>query len=80
MGLKYYADMNDAPLTDLLRKASIKTENRFMDFLIVVGKIFQTLDEVQEHKLYFIKGEQLNMAHMFQNQLLNKWQKVITML
>ena len=25
LGLKYYADMNDAPLTDLLRQASIKT-------------------------------------------------------
>ena len=32
MGLKYYADMNDAIVTDLLRQASIKTENRFMDF------------------------------------------------
>ena len=25
LGLKYYADMNDAPVNDLLRKASIKT-------------------------------------------------------
>ena len=25
LGLKYYADMNDAPVTDLLRQASIKT-------------------------------------------------------
>ena len=32
MGLKYYADMNDAPVTDLLRQASIKTENQLMDF------------------------------------------------
>ena len=32
MGLKYYADMNDAPLTDLLRKASIKTGNHLMAF------------------------------------------------
>ena len=30
--LKYYADMNDAPVTDLLRQASIKTENHLMDF------------------------------------------------
>ena len=29
---KYYADMNDAPVTDLLRQASIKTENHLMDF------------------------------------------------
>ena len=32
LGLKYYADMNDAPVTDLLRKASIKNENHLMDF------------------------------------------------
>ena len=32
MGLKYYADMNDAPVTDLLRQASIKTENHLMAF------------------------------------------------
>ena len=32
MGLKYYTDMNDAPVTDLLRQASIKTENQLMDF------------------------------------------------
>ena len=27
LGLKYYANMNDAPVYDLLRKTSIKTEN-----------------------------------------------------
>ena len=32
LGLKYYADMNDAPATDLLIQASIKTENHLMDF------------------------------------------------
>ena len=32
LGLKYYADINDAPANDLLRKASIKTENHLMDF------------------------------------------------
>ena len=30
--LKYYADMNDAPVTDLLINNSIKTENHLMDF------------------------------------------------
>ena len=29
--LKYYADMNDAPVTDLLRQANIKTKNHLMD-------------------------------------------------
>ena len=48
LGLKYYADMNDTPVTDLLIQASIKAENHLMDFLTLVGKIIQTLAEVQE--------------------------------
>ena len=32
MGLKYYADLNDAPVTDLLRQADIKTKNNLMAF------------------------------------------------
>ena len=32
LGLKYYAYLNDTPVTDLLRQASIKTKNRLMAF------------------------------------------------
>ena len=32
LGLKYYADMNDAPVSDLLIQASIITKNNLMDF------------------------------------------------
>ena len=32
LGLEYYADMHDALVTDLARKAIIKTENHLMDF------------------------------------------------
>ena len=32
LGLKYYADRNDAAVTDLLIQVSIKTENHLMDF------------------------------------------------
>ena len=32
LGLNYYADMNDALVSDLLRKASIKNENKLMNF------------------------------------------------
>ena len=32
LGLKYYADLNDAPVTDLLRQANSKTKNHFMAF------------------------------------------------
>ena len=30
MGFKYFADMNDAPVTDLLRQDSFKTDNQLM--------------------------------------------------
>ena len=32
LGLKYYADPNDAPVTDLLRQANIKTKKHLMAF------------------------------------------------
>ena len=32
LGLKYYADLNDAPVTYVLRQANIKTKNHLMDF------------------------------------------------
>ena len=32
LGLKYYADMNDAPVSGLLIQASIKTDNQLMAF------------------------------------------------
>ena len=32
MGLKYYADINDAPVSDILRQASINTENQLIAF------------------------------------------------
>ena len=32
MGLKYYYNINDAPVYDILRQASIKTENKLIAF------------------------------------------------
>ena len=32
LGLKYYVDMNDAPVTYLLRKSSVKPEDHLMAF------------------------------------------------
>ena len=40
LGLNYYMDMNDAPLSDLLRKSSIKTDNRFLAFYDYSWKYF----------------------------------------
>ena len=77
--LKYYAGMKDAPLSDMQIKSSVNTKNQFMAFLILVGNIFQTLAELQDYTLYFIKVGQLTMAKNLQDQLLNQVQKVITM-
>ena len=40
MVLKYYADLNDAPVTDILRQANIKTKNQLMDFSDSIWKDF----------------------------------------
>ena len=32
LGLKYYADMNDAPVTHILRRANNKTKDHLMNF------------------------------------------------
>ena len=32
LGLKYYADLNDAPVTDLLRQANINTKNHWKKY------------------------------------------------
>ena len=46
LGLKYYADMNDAPVSELLRQSSIKTENHLLEFSDSSWQNFQTLKEV----------------------------------
>ena len=38
LGMKYYSDLNDAPVTDLLRQANIKIKNHLMAFS---GSIWQ---------------------------------------
>ena len=44
LGMKYYADLNDVTVTDILRKSNIKTKNKLMDFLIIVRNISETLE------------------------------------
>ena len=73
--LKYYAGMKDAPLSDLRRQARTKSGSQLMFLMILVGKIVQTLAEVQAHIFYVIKVGQLTMAHMFQDQFINQVQK-----
>ena len=76
--LKYYVNMNDSPVSDLLRQVSIKTENHLVAFLIIVGNIVQKLEEVHDHTVSLIQLDQFTMSHMFQDQLLNQVQKLST--
>ena len=45
-GLKYYANINDALVYELLRQTSIKTKNELTAILILVVNIVQKLAEV----------------------------------
>ena len=46
--------------------------------MILAGRNFQTLAEVQEHTLYFSKVGKMTGENMFQEELLNPFQKVST--
>ena len=41
--LKYYADLNDAPVTYIFGQSNIKTKNQLMAFFILVGNVFHTM-------------------------------------
>ena len=79
LGLKYYADLNDAPITDILRQANIKTKNHLMAFSYSSWKYCPDTGRSTGANIFSIKLVQLTMAHMFQAQLLNPVQKVSTM-
>ena len=51
--LRYYEDMNDAPVTDLLIKASIKTENHLMDFSYPSWQYFPYTDRITRAYIIF---------------------------
>ena len=71
--------MKDASLSDLLIQVNINTDNQLMFLCDSSWQDCQTLAKVQNHKLYLTKDGQLTMAHMLQNQLLNKVQKASIM-
>ena len=79
LGLEYYADMNDTPLSDLLRQASIKTENHLMYFSDSSWQDFpETGRIIGEYIILYQGGTIDHGTHMFQYQLLNQVQKVST--
>ena len=56
LGFKYYADLNDAPVTDLLRQASIKNENQLMDFSDSSWKDCPDTDRSTGVYIFFYQG------------------------
>ena len=77
-GLKYYAGMNDAFVSGLLRQTNIKTENQLMKFSNSSCQDCTKLAEVQDYTLSFMKVVQLTISHMLQYHLLNQVHKVST--
>ena len=60
MGLKHYANINNAPVSDLLRKASIKTENNLMDFSYSSWQDFPDTGRGTEAYIIFYQGEPID--------------------
>ena len=56
LGLKYYADLNDAPVTDLLRQANRKTKNHLMDFYDSSWKDFPDTGRSTGEYIIFYQG------------------------
>ena len=78
MGLKYYFDMKDAPLSDLLKQADINTEKYFMGLFDSSCQYYLETGRSTRAYIIFIKVFQLTMEHMFQDQFLNQVHKVST--
>ena len=56
LGLKYYVDMNDAPVTDLLRQSSAKTENQLVDFSDSSWQDFPETSKITGAYIIFYQG------------------------
>ena len=56
MSLKYYADMNDAPVTDLLIQAIIKTDNLLMAFSDSSWQDFSDIGKITGAYIIFYQG------------------------
>ena len=56
LGLKYYANINDAPVSDLFRQASIKTENHLMASSDYIWKDWPNTGRSIEAWIIFYQG------------------------
>ena len=60
MGLRYYDNINDAPVSDLLRQDSIKTENKLMDFYDFSWKYFLDTGRSTVAYIIFYQGGKID--------------------
>ena len=60
LGLKYYADLNDAPVTDLLMQVGIKTKNHLMDFSDSSWQYFPDTRRSTEAYIIFYQGGRID--------------------
>ena len=56
MGLKYYADINDASVSNLLRQYGIKAENHLMDFSDSSWQDFSETGRIKGAYIIFYQG------------------------
>ena len=56
LGLKYYAGLNDAPVTDLFRQANIKTKNHLMAFSDSSWQDFPDTGRITVSYIIFYQG------------------------
>ena len=79
LGLNYYADLYDAPVTYLFSQANIKTKNHLMDFSNSSWQDFTDTGRSTGAYIISIKVGQFTTEHMLKEPLLNTVQRVSTM-
>ena len=57
-----YADINYAPLSDILRKSRIKTENHFLDFSDYSWQDFPDTGKITGAYIIFYQGELIDLG------------------
>ena len=65
MGLKYYADMEDAPLYDLIRQANNNTKNQLMDLSDYSWQDCPDTGKIAEWYIIFYQGEPIDYGTHF---------------
>ena len=79
LGMKYYAGLNDAPVTDLLIQANIKTNNNLMAFSDSSWQDFTDTGRSTEAYIIFYQGVPINHGTHVPGTVQNPVQTVSTM-